>query len=679
MAYDWLYDQFTPEEHAIITQALIRRARELYEASTGIENPAYPDAGWWRNTFIQHHHMINIATLGLAALALEGDTRDAQTWLEQAIRHAKLHRGLLQGIADGTWHEGTIFQTYLLGMSLPFLWNLREIKGVDMMPHEYYNAFSDWMLYNNWLPESTRSVISHGGMAWDYPLGYQHEILSFLAREYRDSRAQWLIEQMDRTQPRTPKVWHAPWYVFEFLFHDPFVTATPPYHLPKSKTFEDLSGVIWRTGWGEHDLVFSLKTGAYGGRFAHDAFLDTQYPWNTNLSIDYAGDGVVGFRTEYDDLDTNTFSLWKGNVQLTGELAGRSDQHPVYGQTSVHNTILIDGRGQVRPQGRISSLKNSDGKLEAVYSTDNFNYLISDAVNRYETVDAETNAVQKTATRLKRHVLFVKPSYLIMIDDIAADDEHEYAWVAHFSKDVRLEGKWIRAESLAYEHDQELPDQRSHNLLGVYVLSPDSFRVVIGADDPAKIAEAEGWLAEYEQQQAQFKPFVGKPYIRVLPKQPVNAVQFVHILYPTTVLNWPAKPEILSLGIDQQAAGIRVLLNGTQDHIINYGEQESVTRDAYTLNGTVASVLKDASGAVTSMFLCNGTSLSDQQGTRQLITTDVPATIDVAYSEPWVRVSGQILPGTTVTVYSPQFQDAIINGQHISAARIGEHLQFTMP
>jgi hypothetical protein len=243
IAYDWLHDQFTPEEHAIITQALIRRARELYEASTGIENPAYPDAGWWRNTFIQHHHMINIATLGLAALALEGDTRDAQTWLEQAIRHAKLHRGLLQGITDGTWHEGTIFQTYLLGMSLPFLWNLREIKGVDMMPHEYYNAFSDWMLYN-WLPESTRSVISHGGMAWDYPLGYQHEILSFLAGEYRDSRAQWLIEQMDRTQPRTPKVWHAPWYVFEFLFHDPFVTATPPYHLPKSKTFEDLSGVF---------------------------------------------------------------------------------------------------------------------------------------------------------------------------------------------------------------------------------------------------------------------------------------------------------------------------------------------------------------------------------------------------------------------------------------------------
>lgn len=677
IAYDWLYDQFTPEEHAIITQALIRRARELYEASAGIENPTHPNAGWWRNTFVQYHHMVNIATLGLAALALEGETRDAQTWLEQAVRHARLHQGLLQGIADGTWHEGTMFQTYMLGMSLPFLWSLREIKGLDMMPHKYYRAFSEWMIYN-WLPETTQSVISHGSMAWGYPLGYQAEILSFLVNEYRDTHAQWLLEQMEPIHPRTSTLGHAPWYVFEFLFHDQLVRAASPQPLPESKTFEDLSGVIWRTGWGAQDLVFGLKTGAYGGRFAHETFINTQYPWNTNLSIDYTGEGV-GFRSEHDDQDINTFSLWKGNIQLTGELAGRSDHHLMYGHTSVHNTILIDGKGQVRPPGTVSTLKDSDGKLEAVYIGDNFNYLISDAVNCYRAFDAETNTMPRIAHRLKRHVLFVKPSYVIMVDDIAADDEHEYAWVAHFSKGAWLEGKWIRGESLVYEYDRELPGQRSYNLLGVYVLNPDSFRVVIGVDDPAKIAEAEGRLAEYRHQQVQFRPFIGKPYIHVLPRQPVNEVQFVHILYPTVVLDWSAKPEILSLGIDQQAAGIRVLLNGTQDHIINYGEQNSIVRDTYALNGDVASVLKDASGAITAIFLGNGTTLADLQGTRQLIVTDTPATVDVTYDEPWVRISGQIPDGTTVTVYSPQFQDATVNGQYVDVTRLGEHIQFTMP
>ncbi len=695
IAYDWLYDRFTPEEHATITQALIKHANDLYETSAGIANPAHPATGWWRNTFTSQQHIVNSSAFGLAALALEGETRHAQTWLEQAVRHGNIHQALLQGITDGTWHEGNESQTSMLGMSLPFFYNLRKITGLDALPHRYYQALTAWMTYN-WLPESTRTVISHGDMTWGYPLGHQHAILSFIAGEYQNRQAQWLIEQLDAVQPRTPKPWHAPWYVFEFLFHDPMVFSEPPDGLPTSRTFADLSGVIWRTGWGANDLVFGLKTGAHGGRFAHDTFIEKQYPWNTNLSIDYDGDGI-GFDTSHDHQDTNTFYLWQGNVQLTGELTGHADDHPMYSQTSVHNAVLIDGKGQMRPRDTISGAKDFDGTLKAVYVTDNFNYLIADATNRYanvetqapapetsdvdssdpKTSDVETTVIARVAKRIMRHVLFVKPSYLIMIDDLAAEEVHEYAWVAHVGKNVWRQGNWIRGEPLAYRNDQDDSTSASPLLLGVYVLNPSPFRVTIGVDDPTNAA---GESADSEPQPGRFRSFAGKPYIRVMPENLVETVQFVHVLYPTTIHDWNAKPDIRTLGIaDPDAAGIRVLLNGTQDHLINYGEQKSVTRDEYTLRGAVGSVHKDPSGAVTALFLAHGTALFDRQGARQLIAADAPVTLDVVYSAPWVRMSGAVTRGTTVTVYSPQWNDVTLNGQYVNATRQGDALTFTAP
>jgi hypothetical protein len=131
--------------------------------------------------------------------------------------------------------------------------------------------------------------------------------------------------------------------------------------------------------------------------------------------------------------------------------------------------------------------------------------------------------------------------------------------------------------------------------------------------------------------------------------------------------------------VDQEAAGIRILLNGTQDHLIKYGAQESVMRDEYTLNGNVASVLKDTFGTITSMFLGQGTRFSDQHDARQLIRADVPATLEVTYSDSWVRVSGDFTGGTTVTVYSPQLQDVTVNRQYVSTVRFGDHIQFTIP
>lgn len=663
LAYDWLYQRFTPEEHAAITAALITQARRLYAISATLPPDVENPIRWWRNSFTHHSHIIYHSVLGMAALALEGETPDTQTWLEHARRHAALHRTLLRGIADGTWHEGDALHAMMLAASLPFLRNLRALKGLDLLAHDYYRAWPAWLLLT-WLPNTMRSAVTHGDMAWNRLWDYQRAALSFVAGEYHDARAQWLLEQRAARQPETSEARRAPWNVFEFLFFDPLIFPQSPDTLPTSRVFPDLAAVIWRTGWGPDDLVFTLKTGAPGGRFAYDSFLGERAPWNTTLTVTYEGDGT-GFDTRHDHADANTCTLWKGPVQLTGELAGHTAEHPAYGETRVHNSVLIDGQGQIGPRSTRAGLRETDAALEFVIVTDHFNYLVSDATHRYQTTDPESGASSNTARRIHRHVLFIKPLYLIMIDDIMADESHEYAWVAHANGRISVDGNWIRAEASDVD------------LLGIGVLNPAPFRARIGVDEPA---DAQGQAHQPPQQSAPAADFSGKPYVRIQPESPAARVQFVHLLYPTTVAEWGRRPHLHTAGIDAEAAHMQVSRHeATHEILISYGASEEVTRAGYTLRGRVAGIHTDSSGAITALCLLAGTAVFDQDGERPLLTASAPASLDVTYEAPWVRVSGEVPRGAIVTVYSPHWQDVTVNGQYVDSIRQGDSLRFTAP
>ena len=72
LAYDWVYSELALADRHVIRDNLIRRAQESYEAA-GVA-PLADGSNWWRNSFIQNHHSTNNSALGVAALALEGDT-----------------------------------------------------------------------------------------------------------------------------------------------------------------------------------------------------------------------------------------------------------------------------------------------------------------------------------------------------------------------------------------------------------------------------------------------------------------------------------------------------------------------------------------------------------------------------------------------------------------------------
>ena len=339
-----------------------------------------------------------------------------------------------------------------------------------------------------------------------------------MAGEYGNRYAEWAAQRLIEADGRHADVHITPWYVFEFLYYTPTITALAPTDLPMARVFPDLEGVIWRTGWGENDLIFGLKTGAYGGRYGFDTFTQQAYPWDCVTLGCQMNHG-------HDHDDSNGFYIRSQGMWLAPKSVGY-DVH----DTDLNNTLLIDSLGQFRPPDSRDpdSFNGSDGRLVAAANTLNFNYVAADATRRYKHIE-DLRAV-------RRYVVFVRPDYFLMVDHLEADASHEYTWISHFGKSVSVDGDWVRGDAGA--------DQ----ILGVRIVSPESYTTTLGHD--------------------------GRPYVHVQPESPVEGVRFVNLLVPTDDDSWESRPDVTLLADTGTAVAARVQwpgkMAGLEDILVNY-------------------------------------------------------------------------------------------------------------
>lgn len=214
-------------------------------------------------------------------------------------------------------------------------------------------------------------------------VGYQfmNSSLLFFARHYNDRNALWLWHEYFAQRPNPPG---SPLFgkrmagacslsgLMEFLLHTPDVPAAPK--LPPAKRFEGCDRIFLRTGGRRGDVLFFFEGGpqtfehthrdkgqfileAYGERFAADP-------------------GVVKYQ---DPASLN----YKG--------------------TTYHNLVTQHGRDQdYRDANRAVVLERVDGGGEC-------DHLVADLANSY-----------RSFTRYRRQVLFVRPHYFVVLDDVAA-------------------------------------------------------------------------------------------------------------------------------------------------------------------------------------------------------------------------------------------------------------------
>jgi hypothetical protein len=196
--------------------------------------------------------------------------------------------------------------------------------------------------------------------------------------------------------------------VYSFLWFNPEVKGGSIEKLPKNYYFDDMGLVFARDGWEEKNVAMMFKCAPYGGYKLNDFRREKNFG-NVNVA--------------HDDPDVNMFQIF-----TNGGMVARDDGYAKKKMTSSHNTILVNGSGQ-RGEGGVwmQPLKNFDMAKLGVMTTwkDAGDIVIA---------EGEGAAAYEGLDRYRRTAVWVKGSYILILDDIRGPQENEISWLVQSDK-----------------------------------------------------------------------------------------------------------------------------------------------------------------------------------------------------------------------------------------------------
>ncbi len=392
LVYDWCYHDLDPGVRDEIRKALIHRGGALFKAAT--EGVIVPDAKefsirpWpeWEDAWLQNHLWVNASGLAAAGFALFGEYEGAGSWITFAA--GKFGRTLELLGPDGASHEGINYWSYGVDHLLKYMYLSRELLGVDLFDNEWFRHTAEYRLYSgipsgDWRRENT--TVDYGDSYRRDHIGPDF-ILHALAAEYRDGHAQWLAQQMDDSGAQLSS-----WKWLDYIWYDPSVRPEPPSVLPAMCHFADMGIVSTRSDWTEDASFVYFQCGPYIG---HKALYEMPY---------------CASSAHHTHPDRNQFVLHGAGEWLIRDDGNRGKY------TGQHNTLVIDGGEQLGGgdsifDGRmLHALKAAPRIIKAEHS-DILDHIAGDAAAAYP---PETGL-----KRFRRHLLFLKPDILIVVDDI---------------------------------------------------------------------------------------------------------------------------------------------------------------------------------------------------------------------------------------------------------------------
>lgn len=401
LAYDWCRDALDQETLAAIRATLVRRTSALFEAAAG-------GGVWWHRSYLQNHLWVNICGMAAAGLALFDEVEGADRWVGLPLEKFRTTMGALG--PDGASHEGAGYWQYGVEYMLKFMDLAADLLGEDLFDNAWWRNTASYAHYLT-IP---RSAWGRSGCLIDVadcPRGNWYgpdHLLRRLARQYRDGHAQWLADEITAARIEAPS---APW--LNLLWYDATVPPQPPSGLAPLRHFADMGIVVARSDWSGGESLVAFKCGPFIG---HEAV--------RRFSYDPGGGHVHP--------DANHFVIFGG-----GEWLLRDDGYRAK-WTGQHNTLLVDGKGQL---GEGQQWFDGSRALRAGARP---RVLRADAGAALDVITGDAAAAYPDSlglTRFVRHLLYLKPDVLLVLDDIAADGERSLELRFHpESSDVAAAG-----------------------------------------------------------------------------------------------------------------------------------------------------------------------------------------------------------------------------------------------
>ena len=664
LGFDLCYDYLSAQsDFGKLRDKLARETFKMYQAATQDYNERWEN--WWQHAYSQNHFHRNVSGLTFGALALkfegdelrEFDQRDVNRWIETIREEWTKNHAALAGNVDGGWYEGTGYEETALGVDLPDpLYILRRIEGVDLLtPSPWLRMAPVFWLYNS-NPESARLRLSQfgdNGAGWSRKNGLL-SALRLCANVFDDPQAQWAADQLARDGQRQPSFKVNPLYigsiVTEFVYYNESVRAlSPEDSWANSWRAANLDMAFLRTGWKKGRLHAALKCGAYGGRAFFDLGRDnyrlSDGRWK-NSEFEVGGkNGTFPqdfyFTTAHAHPDNNGFYIVGNGVYLAPERPGNKGDSRL---TSSHNTITVNGRGQIG-EGHVhpthgndrTEFFKSDGRITSFAPTDHFDLSVGDATRSYPR--------SLGLTEFRRHFFFLKPNYFVSFDTLDAKSERTYDWHCHFTGGVEFEGRWAQGKA------------DDGNILGVHVVSPESY---------SRQVESLGNSADFK-----FLSEGSKLYALRLTSKGKAERRFITVLYPTTQRLWDERPNVQKISEDATAAGVRVRHSDGSDDVILCGyHTDGVTRIGdYSTDALGAVLRRDPDGRPTAIYLASGSHLHESDNALVRLSSKA-VSFEASFAGTVADISGVEIPSFGLRAL--QVESVYVNGEPARFTRDGD-------
>ncbi len=260
-------------------------------------------------------------------------------------------------------------------------------------------------LYGN-TPTKYAATIHYGDSSvTDADFGYIPQI-SKMAREWNNGYFQKLANSIINRETPAQDLNEWPSY----LFYEPTLEESPWAGLPLSHYWENGEAFVARSSWKDDakDFVLYFRCGPPAG---HKNF---EEGWS---SVNHAHP------------DCNSFT-----IADKGEYLATEDGHKFEGKirlTKNHNTILVDGRGQLGDGTTGDLPDNTDTNKLHINAIDPGSFAFVEGVGY-------TAYPSGLFSKFDRNILYLRKGTVIIIDELASKEARDYDWLFQGDKDHRI-------------------------------------------------------------------------------------------------------------------------------------------------------------------------------------------------------------------------------------------------
>jgi len=437
-AYDLLYNELSTAERAEIRASLERHAALVNEYFT-------PGPKRQRFEFTQNHNFIPTAGLGIAALALMGESKDAERWAATAYAHHHRANQLLS--PDGYYYEGIEYWIF----SAPWL-----VHFADAWLHATGESLFELGPYRRWSTYVAHALAPNGqdvfdfGDAWEGPLTRERggeetarvypggtlqsnaNLLFGVAARLRDDVTQAVAERCRAFGHTSLEEY------WTLLWRDPTLEPASMRSVHLSPHFQDSGVLFHRTSWERDAVAIAFKAGPPEGHRAA-RLLPSVPEWRQS--------------TGHSHPDAGSFIVWSGDQHVVGDTG-----YAGLPQARHHNTVVVGGFGQGKEREHDAWEGMDRRVLDAIH--------VESAVSGsgYFRVVAEIAAAYPKEAGLRsfrREFGFEAPGRFRIHDRLETSEERSFEWFLHADRPFATRGASFNSEigsGLTLEGEAALPE-----------------------------------------------------------------------------------------------------------------------------------------------------------------------------------------------------------------------------